>query len=75
MSDQPNNHNYLKLIVMLLTTVLTSGGVTRWLNGNLPEVATQNSVRSQAGEASLMIYGEKLWELQKRVDALEKSHQ
>jgi hypothetical protein len=72
MSDATKNHEYLRLAAKILGVLLTSGAVAKWIDGDLPQVATQNEVRSQAGEASLIILLEEQWKLKQRVEELEK---
>jgi hypothetical protein len=77
MSDAPKpNRDLLKLAVLLLTTVLTSGGVQRWLNADTEvKMATVNTImdnrtKENASEATWAVG--KVIELEARVRKLEE---
>jgi hypothetical protein len=73
MSDEVKpNRDLLKLAVLLLTTVLTSGGVNKWLNGDTEVRVTGNrNLVNEAGSEATWAVG-KVIELEARVRKLEE---
>ena len=81
MSDEPKpdwkqlpgtgNRDLVKLAVLLLTTVLTSGGVQRWLNADteVKVVGNRNLVNVATHEANWAVT--EIMELRERVRKLE----
>jgi hypothetical protein len=73
MTDAPKpNRDLLKLAVLLLTTVLTSGGVQRWLNSETEVKVTGNRNLVNAAEHEAHWSVGKVIELEARVRKLEE---
>lgn len=66
------NRDLLKLAVLLLTTVLTSGGVQRWLNADTEVKVTGNRHITEANEYDLKYALRDIDDLRERVRKLEE---
>ena len=72
MSDAPKpNRDLIKLAVLLLTTILTSGGVQRWLNADTELKVTGNRHLAEEGLSEGKWAALKAMELEARVRKLE----
>jgi hypothetical protein len=65
------NRNLLKLAVVLLTTILTSGGVQRWLNASTEVKVDGNRNVVNANEYDLKYALRDIEDLRERVKRLE----
>ena len=73
MSDSPKpNHDYLRLAVAMLATLLSSAGVQRWLNEDTVVKVTANTNVAEQGLHEATWAAREIIELRERVRELEK---